>query len=255
MDLELTDRVVIITGGTDGVGLALAERLLQEGAHVTVCGRDQARLESAATRLGPGALVVRADVTLASEAEDLVAATRERFGRVNGLVNNAGRALAVPVASASDEEWREDLELKVVAAQRLVRLCWEDLCSTSGSVVNVLAISARTPGAGSTPTAASRAAGLALTKALSREGAPHGVRANAVLIGLIESGQWERRASAAGVDLEEYYRARAREDGVPLGRFGRPEEFADLVSFLLSGRASYLTGVGVSLDGGLSPSI
>ncbi len=248
-------RVVLVTGGTDGVGWALAQRLVDEGARVVVCGRDEARVARVGHHLADSGLALRADVTDAEDCARVVEGTLERFGRLDALVNNAGRSLALAVAQASDDEWRADLELKVIAAQRLARLCWSALLENGGSIVNVLAISARTPGANSTPTAASRAAGLALTKALSREGAPHGVRANAVLIGLIESGQWERRAALSGESLEDFYRRRAREDQVPLGRFGRPEEFADLVSFLVSPRASYLTGVGISLDGGLSPAI
>ena len=127
--------------------------------------------------------------------------------------------------------------------------------ATAGAVLNVLAIMARSPGASSTPTAASRAAGLALTKALASEVAPRGIRVNAILIGLIESGQWVRRAEAAGVDLATFYERMAASSKIPLGRLGRAEEFADVAAFLLSPRASYVTGVGVSVDGGLSPVI
>ena len=143
----------------------------------------------------------------------------------------------------------------MIAALHLTRRAIPLLRVTKGSVVNILAIMARTPHALSTPTTASRAAGLALTKTLALEEGPHGVRANAILIGLIESGQWVRRAEAAGEPLQEYYVERAKENKVPLGRYGTPGEFADLVSFLLSPRASYITGVGIALDGGLSPVI
>ena len=96
---------------------------------------------------------------------------------------------------------------------------------------------------------------MALTKALANEVGPHGVRVNAILIGLIESGQWVRRAAAAGVSVEDFYSSAARTAPIPLGRYGRADEFADLASYLLSPRASYVTGVGVALDGGLSPYI
>ena len=125
----------------------------------------------------------------------------------------------------------------------------------AGAVLNVLAIGARTPGASSTPTTASRAAGLAFTKALASEVAAKGVRANALLIGLMESGQWVRRAEAEGITLEDFYARGARAANIPLGRYGRAEEFADVATFLLSPRASYVTGVGISVDGGLSPVI
>ena len=105
------------------------------------------------------------------------------------------------------------------------------------------------------PTGASRAAGLALTKALASEVGSRGIRVNAVLIGLIASGQWVRRANDAGLDMDEYYATHPQVPSIALGRFGRSEEFADVVTFLLSPRASYLTGVGLAIDGGLSPVI
>ncbi len=104
-----------------------------------------------------------------------------------------------------------------------------------------------------TPTSVSRAAGLALTKALSRELAPEGIRVNAVLIGVVESGQLERYAAAAGITPQAYYERMVATSGIPLGRVGEPHEFADLASFLLSPRASYVTGAAINLDGGLCP--
>src|SRR5487761_2688517 len=166
MDLELSDRTVMITGGTDGLGLALARRLVGEGAHVAVCGRNEQRLEAAQETLGPGALCVQADVTRASDCEMFLEATLERFARLDGVVNNAGAAVATPVATSSDDAWRSDYELKVLAALRIARASLDHL-GAGGAIVNVLAISARTPSNGSTPTSASRAAGLAFTKALA----------------------------------------------------------------------------------------
>jgi NAD(P)-dependent dehydrogenase (short-subunit alcohol dehydrogenase family) len=116
-------------------------------------------------------------------------------------------------------------------------------------------MAAKAPGAGSAPSSVSRAAGMALMKALSKELAPDGIRVNAILIGLIESGQWVRSAEAAGVPLPEYYKRLADGSGVPLGRIGRADEFADLAAYLLSARASYLTGTAINLDGGLSPAV
>ncbi|MGH9019714.1 MAG: SDR family oxidoreductase [Acidimicrobiales bacterium] len=255
MDLELVGRAYLITGGTDGLGLALARRLVDERALVAVCGRDADRLAAAQVALGGDALCFEADVTEATQVDEFVAATLARFGRLDGVVNNAGRSAGSAVADSDDEAWRADYELKVISALRVSRAALSELEQTRGSVVNVLATIARTPPAGSTPSSASRAAGLALTKAFAAEAGPRGVRVNAILIGLIESGQWVRRARDAGTPLDEFYASLVTASRIPLGRVGRAEEFADLAAFLLSDRASYVTGVGIALDGGLSPVI
>ena len=134
-----------------------------------------------------------------------------------------------------------------------MRFALPHLKVNGGSVVSTLAVSAKAPGAGSTPTSVSRAAGMALTKALSKELGPDGIRVNAVLIGLIESGQWDRQAAAQGLAVDELYARLAAGSGIPLGRVGRADEFGDLVTYLLSPRASYVTGAAINLDGGLSP--
>jgi NAD(P)-dependent dehydrogenase (short-subunit alcohol dehydrogenase family) len=254
VDLGLDGKVVLVTGGSDGLGLALCSRLAAEGARVGFCGRDADRVDAAASALrGAGADVeaVRADVTVPEDLARFVSAAAERWERVDGLVNNAGRSAATPVADSTDGEWEDDLSLKLLAAVRLTRLVLPHLRARGGSIVNVLAIGAKTPAASSAPSSVSRAAGLALTKALSRELGPDGVRVNAVLIGLVASGQWRRRASGQGLTEEELYARMAEGSGIPLGRVGRAEEFADTVSFLLSDRASYVSGTALNIDGGL----
>ena len=257
MDLHLNGRVVLITGGTDGLGAALADRLIEEGARVAVCGRDPGRLAATEQRLrdaGGDALVVQADVTRPADLERFVAAAVDRWGRLDGLVNNAGRSSAGPVDQVSDEDWIADLNLKVLGAVRGTRLAVPHLVAAGGgAIVNVLAVSARTPGASSLPTAASRAAGLAITKAASKDLGCHGIRVNAVLIGTVASGQSRRRAAAAGQSEEELYRQIGQ--NIPLGRIGRPGEFADLAAYLLSDRSSYVTGSAINLDGGTSPAL
>jgi NAD(P)-dependent dehydrogenase (short-subunit alcohol dehydrogenase family) len=255
MDLELKDKAFLITGGTDGLGLALAQRLVAEGGHVAVCGRDESRLARAQELLGADALCSQTDVTVGAQLDGFVDATLSRFGRLDGLVNNAGQTASSPIATSNDEQWRNDYELKVVSALHVTRAVLPALEATQGAIINVLAVLARAPGASTTPTSASRLAGLALTKSLASEVGPRGIRANAILIGIIESGQWVRRAEGAGVSVEEFYQTTARNMHIPLGRVGRADEFADLASYLLSPRASYVTGIGIALDGGLSPVI
>ncbi|HWD54920.1 MAG TPA: SDR family oxidoreductase [Acidimicrobiales bacterium] len=258
MDLELAGRAVLVTGGTDGLGLALAERLAAEGASVAVCGRDADRVRSAEAALraaGGDALAYRADVTSLADLEAFVDAAVARWGRIDGVVHNAGRASAGPIESIEDATWDSDFQLKLMAAVRLTRLALPRLREARGAILFTLAIAAKAPGGSSEPSSVNRAAGMALMKALSKELAGDGVRANAVLIGLIESGQWVRIAQGAGQPVEQFYERFARDASIPLGRFGRADEFADLGCFLLSPRASYLTGVAINLDGGLSPAV
>ena len=256
MDLELGGSRVLVTGGSDGVGLALAGSLLAEGARVAICGRDQERLQAAAEQLGGGdeLLALPCDVTDPGQLAQLAAGVLERFGGLEGLVNNAGRSAAKPITETTDEDWDEDLDLKLLSVVRLTRLLAPALADSGrGSIVNVLAIQGKAPGASTMPTSVTRAAGLALTKAMSFDLGPRGIRANALLIGLIESSQWTRRAQAAQVPIEDFYASLAAGSEIPLGRVGRADEFADVASFLLSSRSSYVTGAGINVDGGKSP--
>ncbi len=258
MELELAGKVVLVTGGSDGLGLALATQLVAEGASVAICGRDEARLAAAEASLraaGGDVLAQRADVSVPHELASFAEASVSRWGRIDGVVHNAGRASAGAIESIDDTTWESDVALKLMAAVRLTRLALPHLRAAKGAVLFTLALAAKAPGAASEPSSVTRAAGMALMKALSKELAPDGVRVNAVLIGLIESGQWVRGAASSGVALEEFYARFARDAGIPLGRFGRAEEFADLGCFLLSARASYLTGAAINLDGGLSPAV
>ena len=225
---------------------------------MALCGRDESRLGATATELreaGGDVLGVAADVTRPDDLARFAHAAAERWGRIDGLVNNAGRSAGKPVLETDDADWDDDLQLKLYAALRLTRIVVPYLRQRGGSVVNTLAIAAKAPGAGSAPSSVSRAAGVALTKALSKELGPEGVRVNAVLIGLVESGQWDRLAERAGLPVSELYQRMGRESDIPLGRVGRAEEFADLVVFLLSPRGGYLSGTAINLDGGLSPAV
>ncbi|KAI9031253.1 short-chain dehydrogenase/reductase SDR [Hyaloraphidium curvatum] len=250
--------VALITGGSEGIGLATAVKLASQGAEVAIAGRTKEKLEKAAalikSKTGKDALQVQADVRRKDECERAVAETVARFGGITYLVNNAGTSAARPFESVTDEQWDDDLDLKVKAAIRCTRAALPHLKKAKGaSIVSVLAIAGKAPGASSVPTSVSRAAGLALTKALSRDLGPHGIRVNAVCIGLVRSAQVERMAAGSGKSYEEWSAGFAKTANIPLGRVGESEEAADAIVYLLGPSSSYVTGVAVNLDGGMSP--
>ena len=151
MDLDLAEKVFLITGGTDGLGLALAEGLVEEGAAVAVCGRDEERLRSAQAKLadGGGDVLARpADVARAEDVEGFVDAAVARWGRIDGVVHNAGRASAGRLESMGDEEWEADLQLKLMGAVRLTRQALPQLRASRGAVLFTLAMAAKAPGEG-----------------------------------------------------------------------------------------------------------
>ena len=254
MDLGLRDKVAIITGATQGIGRATALQLAAEGAAVVVVARGEERLAdtvAAIRNAGGRAHAVSADISSLDGCERVVSGAVATFGRLDILVNNAGTSATGAFETSSDAVWQADLDLKVFAAVRLIRLALPHLrASKGGAIVNVVNIGAKQPAGGSLPTTASRAAGLAITKALSKEFAPENIRVNAVCVGLIRAGQHEKKAAARGVEVESIYETMAR--SIPLGRVGRAEEAANVIAFLASDAASFVTGSSVNLDGGAS---
>lgn len=249
-DLGLEGKVALVTGGSDGLGLATARRLAGEGAKVVICGRRAAHLEEAAAAIAGEVAPVRADVSSAADCAALVEAAIARFGGLDILVNNAGAAAAKSLEALDDDEWESDFQLKVMAAVRLCRLAVPHLRARGGgSIVNASIGGGKAPAARALPTSLSRAAGLNLTKSLANELAPENIRVNAICIGFLKSAQWERRAKPG--ELEAFYKDIGAR--VPLGRIGEAEDYADLVAFLVSRRASYITGTAINLDGGLCP--
>ncbi|HVY46372.1 MAG TPA: SDR family NAD(P)-dependent oxidoreductase [Minicystis sp.] len=259
MDLGLGGKVALVTGGSEGIGRAAALSLAREGAKVVVVARRADVLAAAAEALagesGSEVAPVAADVSTPDGVEHAVRATVERFGRLDVLVNNAGTSRALPFEKATDEIWQQDLDLKVFAAIRAARLAIPHLRAAGGGVIlNQLSITAKQPPAASVPTSVSRAAGMALTKVLSKELAADKIRVNALLIGLVKAGQHEKKWEAAGRPgtLDDFYAHLAKQRDVPLGRVADAHEAGDFIAFLCSPRASYETGVAINFDGGTS---
>jgi NAD(P)-dependent dehydrogenase (short-subunit alcohol dehydrogenase family) len=258
MDLGLTGKRAIVTGGSKGIGLAAATRLAAEGAAVAIVARRPDALEDARQHIltaAPGARVeaISADVSIASGCEGAASRAVEAFGGLDILVNNAGQSAAGPFLSHTDDRIQQDLELKLFHAIRMSRLAIPHMRAAGGGrIVNVTAVQGKTPAAGTVPTSLARAAGLALTKALSKEFAADNILVNAVCIGLIQSEQIERGARARFPDLPLDQALARMGEGVPLGRIGRSEEAGDVIAFLCSAPASYLSGVAINIDGGLA---
>ena len=260
MDLGLQGKAAVITGGSEGIGKATALSLSREGVSVVICARRVDVLEEAAREVshatGGPVVPVPADVSRAEDVQRVIQAAADRFGRLDILVNNAGTSRSGPFFEATDAVWQDDLDLKLFGAIRSCRTAIPHLRRVGGgSIINILNTGARTPGPRSVPTSVSRAAGLALTKALSKEFAADNVRVNALLIGYIRSGQqladWQRNARD-GESADAYFDRQAKQRGIPLGRIGAAADVGDLIAFLCSDRATYLTGTALAVDGGTS---
>jgi NAD(P)-dependent dehydrogenase (short-subunit alcohol dehydrogenase family) len=254
VELGLKGKVAIVTGGTQGIGKATALKLAQEGASVAICARDQARLDSVKAEIektGAQVLAMSADMSKAGDIERFIKAVADKFGRIDILVNNAGTSKRGAFLELTDQEWADDIELKVFGAIRCSRLAVPYMKKQGGGrIVNITISSAKQPGAQSYPTSVSRAAGLAITKAMSKEFAADNILVNTVCIGKIKSGQHERRYTKAGQSAEQYYGDAAKD--IPMRRVGEAEEVANVITFLVSSAASYVTGTSVNLDGGIS---
>lgn len=262
MDLGLQDKVAIVTGGSEGIGKAAALSMAREGVRVLIVARRPDVLRQAAQDIKTATegvvLPVAADVTDRDAASRVVQAALDNYGRVDILVNNAGTSMAMPFEDVTDDDWEGDFDLKVWGAVRFIRAVIPHMRSVGGGrIINVTNLGGRTPGPSSMPTSISRAAGIAITKGLSKDLAKDNILVSTVCIGLVKSGQHQRRydsrkRSESGLTIDAFYDQLATARSVPLGRVAEAEEAGDVITFLASERASYLTGIAVNIDGGAS---
>lgn len=257
MDLQLDGRTYLVTGGSSGVGLATVALLLAEGANVVTCARDADRLRAALGALpgGAGVHAAACDVRDTAAVAALVAAGAQRFGGLDGMVNNAGASRMMPRAQATLADWRDELDLKFAGVLNTVDAALPLLRGSAvAAIVNINAVLARQPEPRLVTTSAARAGLLNLTKSLSLELAPEGIRVNTVSLGLVDTGQWRRRYQESGTaaSFAEWEAQIAADRGIGLGRFGHAQEVAAMVVTLLSPRSSYVTGADLDVCGGVA---
>lgn len=258
MDLQLTGRACIVTGGSSGFGYAIAERLVAEGALVLLVARGEARLAAAAERLGVGDAVetLAADVTADGAAEQIVDVCRARFDRLDVLVNNAGGTKVTPLEELTDADWADQWEQHVHAPMRLMRAAAPVMAEAGfGRIVNVTSSSGRRPSSQNPSYGVAKSGQLALSRAFAEHWAPRGVLVNAIAPGPAATELWvepggmgEQVAARKGGTADDAIAAMGA--GLPLGRVATAGEVADVAVFLCSPRASNVVGAVWSVDGG-----
>jgi NAD(P)-dependent dehydrogenase (short-subunit alcohol dehydrogenase family) len=241
MDLGLDSKVCVVTGSTAGIGLAVAERLKEEGATVVTSGRRDD---------GIGDLHVSADLTQRGEPERLIAETLERFGRLDGLVNNVGGTDVRKLDDLTDDDWQASFELNLMSAVRATRAAIPALTAARGAIVNVSSSAGKRPSLIMPDYSVMKAALLSFSRLVADAHAADGIRSNAVTPGPTATQIWLGEGGLAEQqgDRDEVLAKVAA--GRPLGRLGQPQEIADVIVFLLSERAANVTGAAWSADGG-----
>jgi 3-oxoacyl-[acyl-carrier protein] reductase len=256
MDLGLAGRRAIVTGGSKGIGKAIAAELLAEGAAVTICSRHADELETAAAELqaaGGAVTAMPCDVTDPGQVTGFIRAAASAMGGIDILVNNAGGARPGTFGTLTDDDWMADIEVKLFSQLRCTRAALPQLRqSPAPRVININAVYGRYPDPAFLASSVNRASCLSLSKALSMELGREGILVNSVNIGFVTTPQWENihRRRAPDLPAGEFYAGLAAGE-VPLGRFGRPGEVAGLVAFLAGDRASYITGASIDVAGGM----
>ncbi|BCJ55020.1 short-chain dehydrogenase [Actinoplanes sp. NBRC 14428] len=258
MDLQLTDKVAVITGGSVGIGLAIARGLAAEGVHLALCARDGERLWAVAdtirTDFPVRVIAVPADIATPDGVALLAGAVDAEFGGADILINNAGTGSEETILEAPDERWQAYWELHVMAAVRLARALAPGMKARGGGVILHNASICATQPLGYEPIYnVTKAALVMFSKCLANELIGDGIRVNAVNPGLVMTPDWQKTAKqlTAGTDTSwEAYLQKVADDNAPIGRFAEPEEIADLFVFLCSPRASYAVGSTYYIDGG-----
>jgi 3-oxoacyl-[acyl-carrier protein] reductase/bacilysin biosynthesis oxidoreductase BacG len=258
MDFGLAGKVAIITGSSDGIGYAVARALAREGARLVLCARRETLLaeasESIVKETGTDVLAVRCDVQRLDDVRNLVKEAVQRFGAIHILVNNAGSVPSARFADVDDAQWHQMLEGKLLGYLRMTREVVPHMLKTGwGRIVNVAGTAGWEPSNTSIAVGLNNAAVINWTKSLSREYAAQGILVTTVAPGSIETPRQvrnrQREADIRGTSLDELLSARVRD--IPMQRLGRPEEVANVVAFLASECSSYMTGVCVTVDGGV----
>jgi 3-oxoacyl-[acyl-carrier protein] reductase len=251
----MSESVAIVTGASQGIGRATAERLAKDFYAVALAARNEEALREVAANVrsnGAEPLTFPLDLRKRDSAEILVKKTLDRFGRIDALLNIAGAVPQVNLFEMSDEQWQDGLELKLHGARRLTILAWDALRASQGSVVLISGSAALDPKPGFAAVATINAAIIVLAKAFAEQGIKDGVQVNSVVPGAVMTGRrksfMERWAPEHGMSFEEAIKKFPQEAGI--SRYGKPEEIADLMAFLVSPAAKWLTGASIRMDGG-----